>query len=154
MYRPYADRLSLQAVPTSSPMFSGYVQHEYKRGKWQKRWMELREHSLWLSKKENVSRIDIFTVRIVTHHTFCYQGKDQICLCSLHNFDAYVVTRVNKAPKGYIFAVKSTDNLSFFEDTSDYMHQLCCSEKDGAKWMEKILLARVSLIFTHVPTSL
>lgn len=86
----------------------------------------------------------------VTRH----QGKDQICLCSLHNFDAYVVTRVNKAPKGYIFAVKSTDNLSFFEDTSDYMHQLCCSEKDGAKWMEKILLARVSPAFAHILTSL
>ncbi|KAH8082006.1 hypothetical protein BXZ70DRAFT_901145 [Cristinia sonorae] len=119
--------LSRSAVPTSSPVFSGYVQHEYKRGKWQKRWMELREHSLWLSKKEN--------------------GKDQINLCSLHNFDAYTVTRVQKAPKGYVFAVKSTDNLSFFEDTSDYMHLFSCGEKDGAVWLEKIMLARSYVLY-------
>lgn len=47
------------------------------------------------------------------------QGKDQIQLCSLNNFDAYIVTRVSKAPKPYVFAVKSTDNISFFESTSD-----------------------------------
>ncbi|TCD64509.1 hypothetical protein EIP91_004005 [Steccherinum ochraceum] len=117
-----APQLSRTAIPTSSPIFSGFVQHEYKRGKWQKRFLELREHSLWLSKKES--------------------GKDQICLCSLQNFDAYVVTRVQKAPKGYVFAIKSTDNLSFFENTSDYMHLLSCSEKEGAEWLSKILLAR------------
>ena len=46
---------SSQALPTSSPVYSGWVQHEYKKGKWQKRWMELREHSLWLSKRDTVS---------------------------------------------------------------------------------------------------
>ncbi|THH31244.1 hypothetical protein EUX98_g2953 [Antrodiella citrinella] len=122
-----APLLSRIAVPTSSPKFSGYVQHEYKRGKWQKRWLELREHSLWLSKKES--------------------GKDQVCLCSLHNFDAYTVTRVQKAPKGYVFAIKSTDNLSFFEDTSDYMHLFSCGEKEGANWLEKILLARSYVLY-------
>ena len=46
---------TVQALPSRSPVFSGWVQHEYKKGKWQKRWMELREHSLWLSKRETVS---------------------------------------------------------------------------------------------------
>ena len=49
-----APLLSKEALPSASPVFSGYVQWEYKRGKWQKRWMELREHSLWLSKRDNV----------------------------------------------------------------------------------------------------
>ncbi|KAI0789599.1 hypothetical protein C8Q75DRAFT_717725 [Abortiporus biennis] len=119
---PLAPVLSRSAIPSSSPMFSGWVQHEYKRGKWQKRWMELREHSLWLSKKET--------------------GKDQTFLCSLSNFDAYVATRLSKAPKAYAFSVKSTDNLSFFENTADYMHTFSCGEKEGEKWFEKILLAR------------
>ena len=44
----------LQAIPSSSPICGGFVQHEYKRGKWQKRWLELREHSLWLSKRDTV----------------------------------------------------------------------------------------------------
>ena len=72
------------------------------------------------------------------------QGKDEIFLCSLANFDAYVVTRIHKSPKPYVFAVKSTDNLSFFENSADYVHVFCCSEKDGKKWLENVLLARVS----------
>ncbi|KAI0795242.1 hypothetical protein BC629DRAFT_1286947 [Irpex lacteus] len=117
-----APKLSRAAIPSSSPMYSGSVQWEYKRGKWQKRWLELREHSLWVSKRES--------------------GKDQQMLCSLNNFDAYAVTRISKAPKSFVFAVKSTDSLSFFESTTDYVHVFSCDEKDGLRWLESILLAR------------
>ncbi len=72
------------------------------------------------------------------------QGKDETFLCSLANFDAYLVTRIHKSPKPYVFAVKSTDNLSFFENSADYVHVFCCSEKDGQRWLEAVLLARVS----------
>lgn len=65
-------------------------------------------------------------------------------ICSLSNFDVYQVTRANRAPKPFSFAVKSTDNLSFFENTADYMHTFSCSEKDGSSWIENILVARVS----------
>ena len=64
-------------------------------------------------------------------------------LCSLSNFDAYRITRAHRAPKPFAFAVKSTDNLSFFENTADYLHSFACSEKEGKIWMEKILVARV-----------
>lgn len=64
-------------------------------------------------------------------------------MCSLSNFDAYVITRVIKAPKEFAFALKSTDNLSFFEDKADYMHTFSCTESGGKKWLETILLARV-----------
>jgi hypothetical protein len=77
-------------------------------------------------------------------NSFFPQGKDEIFLCSLANFDAYVVTRIHKSPKPYVFAVKSTDNLSFFENSADYVHVFCCPEKDGKKWVENVLLARVS----------
>ena len=75
---------------------------------------------------------------------FFTQGKDEMFLCSLANFDAYVVTRINKSPKPYVFAVKSTDNFTFFENSADYVHVFCCSEKDGKNWLENVLLARVS----------
>jgi len=117
-----APLLSRSALPSASPTFSGYVEWESKRGKWNKRWMHLREHSLWLAKRDN--------------------GKDEVLLCSLSNFDAYFVTRLHKAPKPFVFAVKSTDNLSFFENTADYLHVFSCSPNDGEKWMENILLAR------------
>jgi hypothetical protein len=41
-------------MPSASPLFSGYVEWEAKRGKWSKRWLQLREHSLYLSKRDNV----------------------------------------------------------------------------------------------------
>jgi len=89
--------------------------------------MQLREHSIWLSKRDN--------------------GKDETLLCSLLNFDAYQITRARRSPKPFTFAIKSTDNLSFFENKADYLHTFSCSEKDGIIWMEKILVARVRLIF-------
>ena len=117
--------LSLQALPSTSPRYQGYLEYEAKRGKWSKRWMELRDNGLWLSKREN--------------------GKDEMFLCKLTNFDVYSVTRVTKTPKPFVFAVKSTENLSLFENTADYLHTFCCKEKDGLAWMMNILLARVSL---------
>jgi hypothetical protein len=93
--------------------------------------MQLREHSIWLSKRDN--------------------GRDETLLCSLSNFDAYQITRVHRAPKPFAFAIKSTDNLSFFENTADYLHTFACSEKDGKVWMEKILVARVCFFFQCCP---
>lgn len=119
---PFAKPLSLAAMPTSSPTHSGYVEWESKRGKWSKRWMQLREHCLWLSKRDN--------------------RRDEVMLCSLSNFDAYHFTRAQRAPKPFVFAVKSTDKLSFFENTADYLHKFSCKEADGKIWMEKILIAR------------
>lgn len=88
----------------------------------------------------------LFPVRPDTVLTRCSQGKDQVQLCSLNNFDAYVVTRISKAPKSYVFAIKSTDNLSYFENKADYVHTFSCDIKEGETFVEKILLARVSTI--------
>ena len=115
----------IQALPTTSPTYRGYLEYEVKRGKWSKRWMELRENSLWLSKRDTC--------------------RDEAFLCKLTNFDVYSVTRVMKTPKPFVFAVKSTENLSLFENTADYLHTFCCKEKEGLEWMMNILLARVSL---------
>jgi hypothetical protein len=63
----------------------------------------------------------------------------------MSNFDAYFVTRFRKGPKPFVFAVKSTDNLSFFENKADYVHVFSCGQKEGQQWIEKLLLTRVSL---------
>ncbi len=78
------------------------------------------------------------------------QGKDATFLCSLNNFDAYYVTRVHKAPKPYVFSVKSTDSLTYFENTADYVHVFSCGESEGKNWLEKILLARVRVLVSSV----
>ncbi|KAJ7066732.1 hypothetical protein C8F01DRAFT_981202 [Mycena amicta] len=123
---PLSPLLSRSNIPSSSPVFSGYVEWEYKRGKWTKRFMRLRESALWLTKREN--------------------GKDEICLCSVSSFDAYYLTRPHKAPKPFTFAVKSTDNLSLFENTADYVHIFSCDTNEGQKWAEMVLLARVRAV--------
>lgn len=122
----YGADVSIQALPATSPTYRGYLECEVKRGKWSKRWMELRDGGLWLSKRDT--------------------GKDEVFLCKLTNFDVYSVTRVMKTPKPFVFAVKSTDNLSLFENTADYLHTFCCKEKEGLEWMMNILLARVNLV--------
>lgn len=66
-------------------------------------------------------------------------------MCSLSTFDAYLGSRVQKAPKPFVFAVKSTDPITLFENKSDYMHMFCCSEEGGWKWMENIMLAKVRI---------
>ncbi len=47
--------IMLSGHSSVSPLHSGYVEWEIKRGKWSKRWLSLREHSLFLSKRDNVS---------------------------------------------------------------------------------------------------
>ncbi|KAG8981320.1 hypothetical protein FRB90_007338 [Tulasnella sp. 427] len=124
---PLAISLAKKYLPKTSPTFSGYVQWEVKKGKWQKRWLELREHSLFLCKKDN--------------------GKDAAFLCSLSNFDAYAVRRVTKAPKSFVFAVKSSDSISMFENPADCVHVFCCDSDEGRDWFEKILLARSYVLY-------
>jgi len=124
---PLAPLLSRSAIPTSSPKNRGYVEWESKRGKWSKRWMELREHSLWISKRDT--------------------GKDETFLCALSNFDIYYVGKLHKAPKPFVFAVKSTENLALFENAADYVHYFCCGQKEGETWMQTILLARSYVLY-------
>ncbi|KAF7980008.1 hypothetical protein HWV62_40112 [Athelia sp. TMB] len=122
---PMSNILARSNVPSSSPRTSGYIDWESKKGKWSKRYMELREHSLWLSKKD---------------------GKDENFLCALSNFDVYYVGK-HKAPKPFVFAVKSTENISLFESASDYVHYFCASQRDGETWMQAILLARSYVLY-------
>ncbi|KZP18902.1 hypothetical protein FIBSPDRAFT_744692 [Athelia psychrophila] len=125
---PISRVLARSNIPLSSPRTSGYIDWESKKGKWNKRYMELREHSLWLSKKD---------VRF---------GKEENFLCALSNFDVYYVGK-HKSPKPFVFAVKSTENISLFESAADYVHYFCCGQSDGETWMQAILLARSYVLY-------
>ena len=77
--------------------------------------------------------------------------KDASVLCTLANFDVYIVTRVHKSPKPFIFSVKSAQNMRMFENLSDYHHVFSCDATEGAQWLHNILLARVSHVcFTRI----
>lgn len=53
------------------------------------------------------------------------------------------MTMVHRAPKPFVFAVRSTDNLNMFENPSDSVHLFSCDLAEGERWVEKIMLARV-----------
>ena len=75
------------------------------------------------------------------------QGKDDEFLCSLSAFDAYVVTRLHKAPRGFTFAVKSTDPITLFENKADYLHVFSVPEDTGIAWLEAIWRARSYILY-------
>lgn len=104
------------------------MEWEHKRGKWTKRWLELREHSMWISKKQG--------------------ARDATVLCTLSNFDAYLVTRLHKSPRPFIFSMKSVQNMQLFERPQDYHHVFCCNPEEGRDWLQNILLARVGISST------
>ncbi|KAG8683831.1 hypothetical protein FRC09_015827 [Ceratobasidium sp. 395] len=115
--------LKPENIPTSSPIMSGWVMWASKPGKWSKRWLELKEHSLYVSKSDK-------------------PGKEQTFLCGVSNFDAYVVTHIQRAPKGFVFATKSTEGSGVFEKEEDSSHIFSCDREIGEVWLNKILLAR------------
>jgi hypothetical protein len=52
----------MQAMPGLAPGFSSYVEFEVKKGKWNKRWLELRDNNLWVAKRDNVSILSIVSL--------------------------------------------------------------------------------------------
>ncbi|KAH7103303.1 hypothetical protein BKA62DRAFT_57120 [Auriculariales sp. MPI-PUGE-AT-0066] len=118
-----ASYLAQSAVPGSSPGHSSWVEFEVKKGKWNKRWLELRENNLWVSKRDN--------------------GKDAAFLCSLSNFDVYTNVRPQHKPPKYGFTLRSTDDLSMFENPADSLHCFCALDaREGERWIERIMVAR------------
>lgn len=63
-------------MPTSSPVFRGYLEYEVKRGKWSKRYVELREHGLWMSKRDSVSAPHIFIRLLNLFHPILDEGRN------------------------------------------------------------------------------
>ncbi|KAK1216904.1 hypothetical protein PQX77_020480 [Marasmius sp. AFHP31] len=120
--------LRREAIPAAAPTYSGYLEYEVRRGKWNKRWLVLKDHCLFISKRDNC--------------------KDQTLLASLSNFDIYhFIHPPSKTPKEYTFGIKSTDKMSLFEDTNDYMHIFCTREGEGEKWMQRIRIARSYVLY-------
>ncbi|GAA5889986.1 hypothetical protein JCM5296_003670 [Sporobolomyces johnsonii] len=84
----------------------GAVQLEVKKGKWSKRFLELKDGALSYSKSE--------------------KGKDATVLCQLSNFDVFFVAPEAadrlKAPKPFVFALKSRLTRAHFEEANEYCH--------------------------------
>ncbi|GAA6036830.1 hypothetical protein JCM8097_006301 [Rhodosporidiobolus ruineniae] len=105
---------------------TGPVQLEVKKGKWSKRFLELKDGALSYSKSE--------------------KGKDSTVLCQLSNFDVFFVSPQAadqlRAPKGSVFAVKSRLTRAHFEEKSEWCHFLSVKTPDELlSWVKTVLEA-------------
>ncbi|BGP28973.1 hypothetical protein JCM10296v2_000709 [Rhodotorula toruloides] len=105
---------------------SGQIQLEVKKGKWSKRTLELKDGTVTYSKSE--------------------KGKDSTILCQLASFDVFLVSGQAaerlKAPKPYVFALKSRLTRAHFEEASEWCHFLSTkTPEEAASWVKTILEA-------------
>ncbi len=117
--------LSLRSVPISSPALAGWVYVQDRKKKWNKRWLELRDHGLYHAKNE--------------------KGKDEMPICQISSFDVYLVdSSAVKMPKVNGFALRSQDPITMFEKPDqDYVHYFSLTDPAAHRdWVRAILNAR------------
>lgn len=83
------------------------------------------------------------------------QGKDEVFLCTLSNFDVFEVppsaNHMVRPPRQCAFGIKSLDKLSFFETKTDFVHYFCTKDTAVATdWMRRIYDARVRRILPRL----
>ncbi|PWN23006.1 hypothetical protein BCV69DRAFT_292374 [Microstroma glucosiphilum] len=132
--------LSLRAVPAYSPTLAGYVYIRDRRLKWSKRWLELRDHSLFHYKSE--------------------KGKEETLLCHLSSFDIYLVDASSassslKAPKAHSFALRIQRSRSARVEPDQEEEQVYyCSLSDPSAhrdWVKACLSARTYVLRQEQP---
>ena len=116
--------------------YSTTVQMQVSPGKWSKRYLQLFNDTLHLSKSD--------------------KAKDKHFICNMVSYDVYTLTRLYPgAPKpqrifddtlyGHIFIVKSQDNSSLFEKKEDYSHVFAVTDSHACRdWVKALTQSRVS----------
>ncbi|OCT46198.1 hypothetical protein CLCR_01093 [Cladophialophora carrionii] len=96
------------------------IYHSQRPGKWDKRWVRLREDGqITMSKNEN--------------------GIDATNICHVSDFDVYTPTTKQlkklKPPKKLCYALKSQEKSAVFLDGANFVHFFCTKDKEIAdKW--------------------
>ena len=93
-----------------------------------------RELALGVEERRGESVVTVAPLHGIVVDLYFSPARDATLICSLSNFDAYLFTRIHKAPKPFTFPVKSVDNTNLFERAPDYHHVFSCSVGDGLIW--------------------
>jgi hypothetical protein len=120
-----ASGLDLKDAPSTAPQDSHVQMYvSSSPGKWDKRWIRLREDGqVTISKNEN--------------------GKESTNICHLSDFDVYMPTAKEKkklrTPKKICFAVKSQQKAAMFLKGENFAHFFCSNQKETADQLYRAL---------------
>ena len=113
--------LEAASVPTAQPNeFACQLSYSQRPGKWDKRWITLRQDGqVTVAKKEGMKM------------------TDQTNVCHLSDFDIYTpapkqLARKIKPPKKHCFAIKSQQKSNLFESLESFVHFFCSNDKQTA----------------------
>ncbi|KAL9080354.1 MAG: hypothetical protein Q9159_007618 [Coniocarpon cinnabarinum] len=131
--------LEAAGAPSSQPEeFACQLSYSQRPGKWDKRWITLRQDGqVTVAKKEGMKQ------------------SDQTNMCHLSDFDIYTpapkqVARKIKPPKKNCFAIKSQQKSNIFASMESYVHFLCTSDKKTASGFYHAVQSWRSWYLVHV----
>jgi hypothetical protein len=117
--------LELRNAPITQPLGTQVqLHHSSGPGKWDKRWLHLREDGqVTISKQEN--------------------GKESTNICHLSDFDVYTPTskqkKILRTPKKIAFAVKSQQKAAMFLEGQNFAHFFSSNQKEEMdKWYKAL----------------
>lgn len=120
-----APGLEVKDAPNVAPPTTQvHLHHSLSPGKWDKRWLTLRQDGqATVSKHEN--------------------GKESTNICHLSDFDLYTPTAKQKkklrTPKKICFAAKSQQKAAMFLEGQNFAHFFCSNQKETAdKWYKAL----------------
>lgn len=126
--RLYGEQVSKSIVAR----MCGWLFIEVRKGRWQKRFFDLKDKKLFYSKD--------------------HKCVEEVMLCSLDHYDVYTLTMKAraKAPTNFCFAIKSNELSRSFEDPSCYIYFLCVDNVEKMRdWVLAIRNSRVSFRIKH-----
>ncbi len=120
--------LSIRAVPASSPALAGYVYVQDRKKKWNKRWLELRDHALYHAKNE--------------------RGKDETSICrSRRSTSTSWTARRSRCQGEWVRAALAGPITMFEKPDQDYIHYFCLTDPAAHRdWVRAILNARTYIL--------
>nr|CAG8439128.1 9156_t:CDS:10 [Entrophospora candida] len=136
---PYRNALTIDGFNNAVPPMFGFLHMEVKKNKWQKRYFHVKDGSLYYNNngKDTKSK---------TSDNF---------LCTMANFDVYSLVKScnRKPPTKFVFALKSQDKITMFENPeNDYIKYLCADHYDKMKdWVLSISTAKNNLMLAENP---
>ncbi|KAJ3356429.1 hypothetical protein HDU83_001220 [Entophlyctis luteolus] len=114
------------------PKVEGRLDVEIKPGKFRPRYVSLREDAIFSKERES---------------------ERETLLCRLSHFDVYTLISPRKrATTQFAFALRSTKDLTIFENSDEYVHFFCAdSNEQLTDWVFGIRLAKSEAMFAERP---